>query len=179
MKNTLVKNIAAIVLIGCTVIFSGCSSTSAKIQKNRESILSSAESIDRNPKESKEVLDLKVIEAKISDELILLADKLSKAEDVNSINNILIEYYESNRANTANIFFAQESGGFYLNPKDILPQDYDARKREWYIQTIKNTNYISKQYEDLLNGRNIITFARVVAKDNINIGVIGIDKFID
>jgi methyl-accepting chemotaxis protein len=98
---------------------------------------------------------------------------------ISKINNILMEYYESNRANTANIFFAQESGGFYLNPKDILPQDYDARKREWYIQTMENTNYISKQYEDLLNGRNVITFARVVAKDNINIGVIGIDKFID
>jgi hypothetical protein len=179
MKNTLVKNIAAIALIGCTVIFSGCSSTSAKIQKDRESILSSAESIDRNSKENKEVLALKAIEAKISDELIILADKLSKAGDVNSINNILMGYYESNRANTANIFFAQESGGFYLTPKDILPQDYDARKREWYIQTMENTNYISKQYEDLLNGRNNITFARVVAKDNINIGVIGIDKFID
>jgi methyl-accepting chemotaxis protein len=122
MKNTLVKNIAAIALIGCIVIFLGCNST---------------------------------------------------------FNNILMEYYESNRANTANIFFAQESGGFYLTPKDILPQDYDARKREWYIQTIENTSYISKQYEDLLNGKNIITFARVVAKDNINIGVIGIDKFID
>jgi hypothetical protein len=47
------------------------------------------------------------------------------------------------------------------------------------MQTIKNTNYISKQYQDVVSGRNIVTIATIVSNDNTTIGVIGIDKYIN
>lgn len=123
-------------------------------------------------------INLDYLKTSGTEDIKTLCENLSKAGDATSINNLLKQYYESNMDKTSYVYFAAESGEFYLYPNQVLPKDYDARKRPWYTESIKNTNFISEQYQDITTGNNIITFAKAVSKDNVNIGVAGIDRII-
>lgn len=132
MKNFLVKNAVAIILIICSLFLFGCKSDSIEVKKNNESAVKNSE----------------------------------KTNTVSNPNNDKISY----------VYYANENGEFYLYPKLTLPEDYDARKRPWYIESIKSTQFISEPYQDMASGNNIISFAKVVSNKNINIGVVGLDR---
>lgn len=107
-----------------------------------------------------------------------LAVKLIEAEDSNSIEAILKDYYEANSISIEYVYFAKKSGEFYSIPVTNLPPDYDPRSRIWYKETVKNKIYISEEYKNYINGKKIITVSTLVSKDNKDIGVIGIDKYV-
>ena len=107
-----------------------------------------------------------------------MSSKLNNAADSTLIKTILNEYYDTNKNTIICIYFAKENGEFYLTPNQQLPEDYDARKSEWYEKAIENKVYISK-YQDAISRKNILTVSTVVSKDGKNTGVIGIDKFIE
>jgi hypothetical protein len=179
MKSTIVEKVIFNILIGATIFFGWGNSTNVETKKSEETVLNNSEIDNSKLKIDIEELNLKDFERKTLGDLDIVADKLSKDGADASIDSILSEYYELNKKNSANIFYAKESGEFYLNPKQSVPKEYDPRKRAWYIETMKNTSYVSKQYTDVVSGRNIVTIARIVSRDNITIGVIGVDKIIN
>ena len=179
MKNILIKKITAITLICTAIFFLGCMSITLRDNTDKESTISNSKDTSPESKGKNEGPDLKKKQSKTIEELNILADKLSKIEDVNLIKSTLNEYYELNKNSAPNLYFAQENGEFYLYPNQVLPQEYDARKREWYLKAIENKSYISELYQDIVANRNIFTVAVRVSKDKTNIGVIGIDKYAD
>lgn len=176
MTNSL-KKAVGVILIFCTLFLLGCKNN-ATVVENNESSIKNSEQTNPSTNSSNNKINLNDIKTRAIEDIDILRDKLSKADDTNSINNILKEYYESNRDKVSFVYFANESGEFYLNPNEILPEGYDARKRTWYVEAIKNTNFISEQYQDIVSGNNIITFAKVVSKNNMNFGVVGIDRIV-
>lgn len=186
MKNKLLKNIATIVLIGCTSLLLGCGIINTKDDKNKEnimdkeiSIINGGVTVDSRSEENNKGINLKEEQKKAAKDLKILADKLCKAADDNAINTILSEYYNLNKDNTVNIFFGKESGDFYVYPTVNLPKDYDARKREWYIKAIENKEHVSNPFRDISSEKVIVTFAKLVSKDDANIGVIAFDRVVN
>lgn len=55
-----------------------------------------------------------------------------------------------------------------------LPEDYDATERQWYIK-VKDDEYYIDEYEDAISKKKIITLSKVLYKEDILIGVVGID----
>lgn len=186
MKNKLLKNITIIILIGCTLLLLGCSIINTKDNKNKEnimdkeiSIINDGVKVDSKSEENNKKINLKEEQKKATKDLKILSDKLSKAPDDNTINTILSEYYNLNKENTSHIFFGKESGEFYVYPTVNLPKEYDARKREWYVKTIENKEHISNPFQDVLSEKVIVTFAKLVSKDDTNIGVIAFDRVVN
>lgn len=185
MKSKLLKNITTILLICCASLLLGCSIISTKDNKNKEnimdkeiSIINDGVKVDSKSEENKKI-NLKEEEKKAAKDLKGLSDKLSKAPDDNTINTILSEYYNLNKENTSHIFFGKESGEFYVYPTVELPKEYDARKREWYIKAIENKEHVSNPFQDILSEKFIVTFAKLVSKDDTNIGVIAFDRVVN
>jgi len=126
MTNSL-KNTVGAILIFCTLFLLGCEKNTTVVENN-ESIIKNSDQIKTSANSSNDKINLNDIKTRIIEDLNMLSDKLSKVEDANSIHKILNEYYESNRDKVAFVYFANESGEFYLNPNEILPEGYDARK---------------------------------------------------
>jgi hypothetical protein len=177
MKNTLLKSIATMMIISCTTMLLGCSIPNTQDNKTKENIINNEASSNPNSKENNELLNLQKKKEKVLEDLNILAEKLSKAADDNTIKSIISDYYNLNKEDTETIYFALETGEFYMYPEDTLPEDYDARKREWYIKAMENKVNISEPFQDILTLKYYVAFAQVVVRDGKNIGVIGIDKF--
>jgi HD-GYP domain-containing protein (c-di-GMP phosphodiesterase class II) len=73
----------------------------------------------------------------------------------------------------------EEDGSIFITPIDpTMPDDYDCRKREWYVSTVKNNGKTiwTEPYVDAGDlGNIIVTVAKAVHKDDQLVGVIGMD----
>lgn len=78
------------------------------------------------------------------------------------------------------IYYALEAdGSIFIAPVDpTMPDDYDARLREWYKGTLENKNevYWTKPYIDAgASGKLLQTVSKPVYKDGRLLGVVGLD----
>lgn len=87
------------------------------------------------------------------------------------------ENYINNYTDVANIYLGTEKGDMFVYPKATLPPGFDPRKRDWYIEAVKNnkTTWIDP-YIDTAT-KEIVISVGVPVYDTRNklIGVLGID----
>lgn len=179
MKNRLLKNIAVIALVIFSAALAGCTKITIKVQKEKELTPSKIVSTSPSPEVNKVEINLKELQTEAAEDLVILSEKLSKADNVDGVKEILEQYYKSSGNSIENIYFAKESGEIFLYPEHNLPEDYDARKRPWYTKALENGEYTSEVYKDVAVGRDLISFAKAVSREENNIGVVGIDISID
>lgn len=76
------------------------------------------------------------------------------------------------------IYFGSESGDFFNVNDTPVPDDYDPRKRPWYIKAVGASGEAiwTEPYEDLISGERIFSLAKAIyGKDNQLKGVLSID----
>ncbi|TCO78079.1 cache domain-containing protein [Marinisporobacter balticus] len=96
-------------------------------------------------------------------------------QDEASINEILKDFKENKLKNVERLYFAKEdSNEFYTYPNMELPDDYDARKRSWYINA-KTNEYYTSEYMDTVTNKYIVTVSKALYKEDVLMGVVGID----
>ncbi|SDL21567.1 HD domain-containing phosphohydrolase [Natronincola ferrireducens] len=73
----------------------------------------------------------------------------------------------------------EEDGSLLLSPLDpTMPQNYDARERDWYIDAVNNpgeTIWTEPYLDAGDSGAVVVTVARAVIRDEQIVGVIGVD----
>jgi methyl-accepting chemotaxis protein len=179
MKNRLLKSIIVIALIVLSAALAGCAKITFKVQEEKETTPSKIVSTSSSPEVNKVEINLEELQTQETEELGILSEKLSKADDVGRIKEILEQHYNAKGSSIESVYFAKESGEFYIFPEQSLTGDYDARKRPWYIGALENKEYISEVYKDIVTRRDNISFARSVSREGNNIGVVGIGIIID
>ncbi|MGM8214281.1 methyl-accepting chemotaxis protein [Bacillaceae bacterium W0354] len=76
-----------------------------------------------------------------------------------------------------NVYFGTVEGGMILYPHTDLPDDYDPRDRDWYIQAIENEEEViwTDPYVDAASGQVVVTAAKAnISSGKLN-GVFAID----
>ena len=75
---------------------------------------------------------------------------------------------------TLDSYLGTETGVFVREPNISVPNDYDPRKRDWYIQAMENKGeaVISDPYVDAASNELVITVSKMTADGS---GVLGID----
>lgn len=90
---------------------------------------------------------------------------------------MLKDYYDSHPG-CANVFFGTEDGKYYIYPEATMPEDYDPRSRDWYINSVKNNAlYWSNPYKSLATGDVVTACGVPVYKDENKtqlVGVVGV-----
>jgi len=173
MRRKLYKRIIIFFTIVLLFNISGCSFQN---KNNLQKTKTNTTQVNKTTAES-ENIKVENQAAKMMIEVTNLSNRLSKAQDSESINLILKEYQNSN-INNMGVYFAKETGEFYLVPNVKLPEDYDPKKRSWYVSAIEKGSYISSTYQDISNGKKVITVSKTVYRDNKAIGVVGIDQYV-
>ncbi|KLN62518.1 chemotaxis protein [Kiloniella spongiae] len=73
-------------------------------------------------------------------------------------------------------YFGNNEGDMTLFPDDPLPEDYDPRKRPWYIGTKQTqASFLTEPYVDAFSGNLIVTMASPVQDNSALLGVAGGD----
>lgn len=91
------------------------------------------------------------------------------------MNTFLKEVRDSYDVKMDHIYFADENGNMYCSPSVQLPEGYDPREREWYKAAVENGMYVSKPYDDVINGGEIVSVSKTVRSNGKVVGVIGVD----
>ncbi len=76
------------------------------------------------------------------------------------------------------VYLGLDDGSFYESSGWVAPEDFDPRKRPWYIEAIEQNNgetIATKPYVDANTGDMIISLASPVIKEGRAIGVVGCD----
>ena len=89
----------------------------------------------------------------------------------------LMENVNSTDENIINVYIATTEGDLYLNPVSELPEGFDPRKSDWYIQAASNVNelMLSDPYIDTATGNTVTTISRAIVNNGTLVGVAGID----
>jgi methyl-accepting chemotaxis protein len=76
-----------------------------------------------------------------------------------------------------NVYVGTESGMFYTDPKLDLPDGFDHRTRDWYIQAVQNPGQviITDPYVDAGTGQMVISLTMAVENNGTLVGVAGMD----
>ena len=76
-----------------------------------------------------------------------------------------------------NIYVGTESGMFYTDPVLDLPESFDHKKRDWYIQALNSPDkvIITDPYVDVGTGQMVISLTMAVQNEDSLVGVVGID----
>ncbi len=102
----------------------------------------------------------------------LLTSKMNDEAITNIFENFLTEI----EIEYTNLYFVTEDDGkTFIYPTMTLPEDYDGRTRDWYVQTKEKGYYVSSLYKEAKAGENILTYTRALFKQDELLGVIGID----
>jgi len=102
------------------------------------------------------------------------------AEEVKSADEEEIESYFANikesYPNIVNIYFGNEKGEFIIYPHSTLPEGFDPRKRDWYLQAENvNSITITEPYRDIVTKEMVISLSNRVMQNGKIIGVVGVD----
>ena len=76
-------------------------------------------------------------------------------------------------------YLAAENGRFLIAPEQDMPEGFDARTREWYINALNNPEEIivTEPYKDLLTQNIVITYSIAIKNIDGKVkGVLGFDK---
>jgi hypothetical protein len=112
---------------------------------------------------------------KIKSDIENLAIELGKATNKEQVNQILSNYYKTNKDKINSIYFGDENGGMSVNPTVDFPDSYDPRFRPWYEGAKISKIYESEIYTDIATEQKIKSIAKAVLKDNKLVGVVGVD----
>ncbi len=76
-----------------------------------------------------------------------------------------------------NIYVGTESGMFYTDPVLELPEGFDHKKRDWYLQAVQSPEQviITDPYVDAGTGQMVISMTMAVQNNGALVGVVGID----
>lgn len=92
------------------------------------------------------------------------------------IPNLLKNLKESNK-DIFDTYYGSASGKFAIYPETNMPEGYDATKRSWYQEAIKEKGkpVITKPYKDAATGNTVVGITQAVVKDGQIVGVVGMD----
>lgn len=122
--------------------------------------------------------ELKLSEKK--EKLDLLCKQLANKANSKDIKEVLNDFSKNIKDKSIrNIYLAKETGEMYCEPNIALPQDYNVKERDWYINTKENGEYVSKVYTDFSDNTKCITLAKSIYENEKFIGVVGIDLVVD
>ncbi|WIF95914.1 HD domain-containing phosphohydrolase [Caminicella sporogenes] len=108
--------------------------------------------------------------------------ELKNNKNTKRINEYLKRQKENSGKNFLNIYITTKDGINYdSNSLDYNLKKVDFRKRKWYLEAKENDRlFISKPYEDIVTGYNVITVSIPIKDENGNfIGVLGMDFMFD
>lgn len=90
----------------------------------------------------------------------------------------LLEQYQDNHSELLASYVGTEEGLMLLKPDQELPDGYDPRKREWYQESMKDTEhaYVTSPYIDAFTGKVIVSITKAL---NDGSGVVGFDLNLD
>lgn len=88
--------------------------------------------------------------------------------------------YEKTYDEIKYIVIGSEDGGFYTTSENLLPKNFDPRKRPWYIQAIRNSEDISVSniYESAIKkGDYDVTYSKKIIdyESGRVLGIVGLD----
>lgn len=89
----------------------------------------------------------------------------------------LIKNVNNANENIINVFVGTEKGLFLVDPIEGLPEGYDPRSANWYIEAKHRSNdmYISDPYIDSGSGNLVVTISSVLKTSGQVVGVAGVD----
>ncbi|QZY55037.1 cache domain-containing protein [Crassaminicella profunda] len=158
------KDLLMILLISTlTISLVGCKGTlKAGVIKNEEKVETQENKKNEQVEQVKEKIDS-------------LCNQLIDADEEN-IHKALKDFKENTLENIEDMYFAKEdSKKFYTYPViEDLPEDYDPRKRPWY-EKAKEDEYYIDEFSNKVTGKKIIAISKAIYKDEVCIGVVGID----
>ncbi|MBI9012215.1 MAG: diguanylate cyclase [Clostridiales bacterium] len=118
----------------------------------------------------------------VSEKIVILETSKEIIQNIDydtlTIENIYNDYLEIGMDDelVSVAYIGLEDGRFLTGDDWIPPEGYDARNRDWYIDTVeKNCTTISDVYLDADSGENAITISSPIYISNKFIGVLGID----
>jgi methyl-accepting chemotaxis protein len=115
----------------------------------------------------------------IEDTIVMLSESLDVykyKENGFVVSNKFREFQVANNA-IINLFIAGAKGDFLSYPVKKMPNDYDPRKQEWYIQAAEGSGRViwSEPHLDYTGKEMVITSSREIKTLGQRVGVIGID----
>ncbi len=168
------RSALTVIVIAFSITLIGCSKISNVKDKDSKEAVNIGNGVSAEEEGKNEEVDPKVKEAKAIEDIKLLSDKVSKTEDIESMLEILDEYYNANSPKVYSAYFVNSEGKLYSSPRDEV--DDDLRTRNWYKVAMEGEIYVSEKYEDMVSQKYIITIAKSVIKNDAELGVLAIDK---
>ncbi|MEW9501166.1 methyl-accepting chemotaxis protein [Jeotgalibacillus marinus] len=110
--------------------------------------------------------------------LDFIGDKLEEeATDSTQTLEQLLEDYLTLYEDASSIYVAVNNGDLLIVPEADLPADFDARTRDWYINSLENSGEVQwlEPYLDEATGSYVITASRGIEANGELLGVIGVD----
>lgn len=131
----------------------------------------------KSPESSVQVVDYKDELDYVQSRFDTLERSILTSEMSNDgVSNIFKSFLAELEVEPAHLYFTTEGDGkMFLYPEAPLPESYDGRKRDWYVQAKEKGHYVSEIYKDAIKGDNILTYAKALYKDDELLGVVGID----
>ena len=105
----------------------------------------------------------------------------NQLEKINSFKNVLINFQKVNKDVMA-AYMGVEDGKFIIAPEQEMEKSFDPRTRDWYKNAVNSpkTIVISEPYEDIITGKQVITYSRAIQNDSGKLqGVLAIDRDMD
>lgn len=168
MNTKVKKSLFLIILMILTISIAGCKLTlkAGVVKHDKETVEPTVHVIDYKD-------ELDYIQSKFETlEKSLLASEMDEELIIGSFEGFFSEIeVESERL----YFTTEDDGKMFLYPEAPLPKDYDGRTRPWYVQAKEKGYYVAELYKDAVTGENILTYAKALYKDDMLLGVFGID----
>ena len=101
--------------------------------------------------------------------------------DRNKIKNTIRSYSSLVGESVADIYIAFADKDLYMmsGSEEVVPEDFDARTRSWYIQAVEDkATIVSAPYVDEISGNMMITIATPIYNGEELLGVAGEDVYI-
>ncbi|EKQ52247.1 MULTISPECIES: methyl-accepting chemotaxis protein [unclassified Clostridium] len=102
------------------------------------------------------------------------------SEPYSYIPGLLQNVKESNN-DAFSVYFGTADGRFQIYPNDKMPDGYNPTERPWYKQALEHKGQVivTLPFKDSQTGKNTVSIARTVEKDNKVVGVCAMNISID
>lgn len=114
-----------------------------------------------------------VLEILANDVNIQVADNETSFEFA----KVLISNAKATDESIINVYVGTEKGMFYTEPYAELPEGFNHKTRDWYIDAIQQKAgiIITEPYIDLASGNLVVSLSTAILKNGTIVGVVGID----
>ncbi|URZ07460.1 methyl-accepting chemotaxis protein [Clostridium felsineum] len=89
----------------------------------------------------------------------------------------LLKDLQNSNKDILDAYYGTASGKFSISTEAKMPEGYDATKRPWYMEAVKNSGktIVTQPYKDVVTQGMVVGIARAVMKDGKVVGVVGVD----